>query len=157
VTLRAPDWTKCHRCSKPSKPSERVTHKGRVYCCPDCVEAEDDEVTQATLRRQVFERDRGVCHFCGEDVAALEARLESLRDSGLWSVQVLQLVRLGFPRGPVEKGATLWEAHHLHERVRGGANVLSNLVTACLACHRKQTNELATSRAASRRPLRRQR
>lgn len=168
MTLRAPDWPKCTRCFKPAHPDRRVVHEGNVYCCGDCIEARDDDVSQSTLRRQVLDRDGGRCASCGLDCLELRRVLDALRAEALagpagrpwpardvYEARLLPLIRDGFPRSLLESGKALWAADHIDERVRNGATSLSNAQTLCVACHAVKTSALASDRASLRRPMRR--
>lgn len=59
------------------------------------------EVNWKATRRKVFDRDQGVCHVCGSQVA--------------WDN---------------------YECGHIIDRVCGGSDRLSNLVTMCVLCNR---------------------
>lgn len=166
-SIRAPDWPPCHRCWKPSKPSEQVRHEGNVYCSAYCAPAEAIELAQSTLRRQVLERDGGVCSYRGcarANMLDLRRELYEMRAAALaddpsrpsrardsYEVRLHALVREGFPRSELEGTRALWDADHIEARVRGGPTSLSNARTLCRAHHLLVTAELAGERAASRR------
>ncbi len=167
MTLRAPDWPPCHRCRKPSKPSEQVRYEGNVYCCPECAPLEAQELAQGTLRAQVLERDHGVCVLCKVDCLKLRASLDELKAKALGDapdkpsrardaheVRVLSLVQHGFPRSILEEKGSLWAADHIEPRVLGGPTNIRNARTVCLACHAGLPAELARDRPALRPPLR---
>lgn len=129
-------------------------------------------VDPAKLRRQVYERDRGCCRYCGCDTEAInsawrlvraqnlhehESRLELARkhgacDAAQWS-QITRasalLLRVRFADIDARlkalgftPNAPLWHMHHIHALEEGGTNDLSNLATACTRCHRPLTREL---------------
>jgi 5-methylcytosine-specific restriction endonuclease McrA len=155
--IKPPPWPRCSRCRRPIKPDVEAPEG---YCSLSCHEAEGEEYSQAKLRELVFERDKGVCADCGLDAIALRVELdgivrEAARTHGLlnaFEARVHQLVRLGFPRGPIERGESLWQAAHVKARVENGPNDPKNCVTLCLGCHAKDTKALSKKRAASRKP-----
>lgn len=153
---------RCKRCFKPRKDPDAP----EGLCSISCLESGSEEVSQARLRALVLERDKGVCQEpgCGLDTVELRAELDEAakvagaRGPAVWSVELLKryqarvhmLVRLGWPRGPVERGETLWECAHLKARVQGGQDDPKNVTTLCLVHHREDTNRLASKRADSR-------
>lgn len=173
MTLSAPEWPRCFRCGKPSAPDFRVKHEGNWYCCDDCAPAGAIELAQSTLRRQVLERDKGICagEDCGRDCLVLREQLDALKVSALadapdkpsearnlYEVKVQALVREGFPESDLRRDRkSLWAADHIEPRVLSGPTTLINARTLCIACHAKATAQLAGDRAASRRPFRRDR
>lgn len=153
--VRTPRGERCRRCAKVIA---RDGHDG--HCSSDCAEAARVEVSQATLRRQVYLRDGGICSGCGLDAEKLRVELDGLkRDAPVvhnganrYYARVFQLVRLGFSRSDVEEGRSLWDLHHALERAAGGAHTLENSQTRCGACHSKETKRFAKSRSVKRRP-----
>ena len=111
------------------------------------------------LRLLVFQRDMGICALCRCDTILareiLEHALAHLRDMdkskayGQWRTV---LGYLGFD----SKSANWWEADHSQPLCEGGANILGNLRTLCLPCHRKETARLRRRLAKTER-LRRKR
>lgn len=173
MTLSAPDWPRCTRCTKLAHPDHRVRHEGNVYCCPDCVPLGAIELSQSTFRNEVFKRDNGKCagETCGRDCLALREQLDALRTSALadapdrpskardlYEVKIASLVREGFPESDLRRDRkSLWAADHIEARVLSGPTNLTNARTLCLACHTEATARLAGERASSRRPFGRSR
>lgn len=154
--LRPPEGPRCKRCQKPLK---AVAADG--WCSSDCRQAEVEDVSQATLRKLVLERDKGVCSVptCRLDCLELRAELDSLEKAATdldainrWQARVHQLTRLGFDKHAVESGEALWECDHVVEKARGGPSTLASCVTRCLPCHKAKTSSFASSRAAARKP-----
>jgi 5-methylcytosine-specific restriction endonuclease McrA len=102
------------------------------------------------LRRQVFDRDKGVCAGCGLDCEKLGRILRAAdmalhqygrywMDRSLWAL-FDSIIR------PIYGGngyATLWEADHIVPVAEGGGQCgLDNIRTLCLACHQKETAAL---------------
>jgi hypothetical protein len=159
---------RCNRCLQMRLAGELL--EGR---CEPCTVAAREEVSQGTLRLQVFERDGGVCVKCGQDMEALRRDLDALKPPAIagimmpnqaashryafdvYQARIHGLIRCGFDRDALESGASLWEAHHERPQVSGGASVLSGTVTVCIACHKSESKKLAKDRAKARRPLRR--
>lgn len=160
-------------CRKPCKPSESVQDgAGLTYCSTSCGTAKEDGLSQAALRDQVEERDNGQCARCPVNALVLREEIDQLKQAvedcptggpmyrrvrGCYEARVAQLVHVGFDRHAIETGASLWEAAHVEARVLGGATHLSQAVSLCLSCHKADSKKLASSRAASRRPFRRDR
>lgn len=74
-----------------------------------------------------------------------------------FEARVHQLVRLGWDEHSITSGAALFEIDHTTPTVLGGASTVANARLLCRPCHKKATKGLAKSRAASRRPFRRDR
>lgn len=118
--------------------------KGRQTWCGDqCV----DEFRTATdwnyLRRQVEQRDKGVCALCSLDTLALREEAARCR----WSESFRKEHRI--PWGRVS--SDLWDADHITPRIRGGGNELANLRTLCIWCHVGETARLRKELAQIRR------
>jgi 5-methylcytosine-specific restriction endonuclease McrA len=67
----------------------------------------------ATIRKSVFFRTSGHCHFCGDR---------------------LFFSRRGMKKGQPEKGA--WEVDHVIQKNKGGKNSTENYLPACVRCNR---------------------
>lgn len=128
--------------------AEVTEPKRQTWCSKDCVNNYLLFFGPA-LRRIVRERDHGVCQICHIDTLVLEQRIKAavwncsteqmnqIRDDvkpELW--KKLQLVKNGSRR-------TLWDVDHIKPLSLGGQHTLDNLRTLCLACHQKETNNLA--------------
>lgn len=136
--------------------SDLCNHKALVVCYPD------------NQRRAVYQRDKGVCAICGLDTKSLDkayrkAKAAILEEIGRTpSATVVRNVEKTLRRrlDPIAsrgKSGHMWEMDHIVPVVKGGAEstdyeeVMSNLRTLCIRCHRKETNllveELAWERA----------
>ena len=89
-------------------------------------------------RREVFQRDRGVCAICAFDCHSA------------YSLSCEDLVARGFRASDHASGLSLWQVDHITPTVLGGATVLDNLRTLCCPCHRRVTAKLAADRARAR-------
>jgi len=131
----------------------------RSWCSQRCV----DEYliqTPAGLREAVLKRDHGVCAQCGRDCEGLKNRLDAIVWGfyrGVLGEQALRgllwkrmLDRLGL-RTALGYLRSFWEADHIVPLCEGGTNVLDNLRTLCICCHKSETAALAKRRAARRR------
>jgi 5-methylcytosine-specific restriction endonuclease McrA len=124
----------CRWCSL-EVPPRRFT-----FCSDWCVHEWRLRTDPGYLRRQVFERDRGVCARCGLDTAAEWRRIHRLR----WARRQVALAEWGI-RG--RNRTSLWDADHVVPVVEGGGECdLANLRTLCLRCHRQVTSELLRRR-----------
>jgi 5-methylcytosine-specific restriction protein A len=108
-------------------PARRIT-----FCSAACVHEWKLRTDAGYLRRQVFERDHGVCALCGLDTEALRKTKRKLDYAA----------RRRFEK---EWGGRrqLWDADHILPVAEGGGECdLSNMRTLCLKCHRVATAEL---------------
>lgn len=102
-------------------------------------------MTRRRLRREVFERDRGVCAECGRDCLRLqcEAWDHLPGDGGGIERWAADLLAAGFdPAGP------FWEADHVEPLWAGGIDSLENVQTLCQPCHAEKTAREARVREA---------
>lgn len=101
----------------------------------------------ALIRKQVFDRDHGVCARCALDTEALKRELAALPAEQ----RVARERHLGWPKHRVD----FWDADHITPVAEGGPCELDNLRTLCLPCHREVTGHLMarlTRRALAARP-----
>ena len=137
----------CTWCGKPVPP------RYRTWCSQVCVDAFRREHDWPYIRTLVLARDHGVCASCGVDCVRLRRLCRMVRHRegwDAWRYLARHYGSLGWPETTVRD---MWEAHHIVERVRGGGNELSNLVTVCVPCHKRETARLAAERAAARRKI----
>jgi 5-methylcytosine-specific restriction enzyme A len=116
----------------------------------------------------VFERDRGICARCRCDAETATRAIQHLRRIERWDFQLTYLEnrdRTAASREAVEiilaawnvaaETRSLWDADHIVPVVEGGGGCgLDNYRTLCVACHKEETADLASRRAASRRAQR---
>lgn len=106
------------------------------------------------LRREVFQRDRGVCAECGKDTVAFEKQFEGIPGGPYLRSKALR--EMG-----IANSAALWHADHIVPVSEGGGECgIENLRTLCWRCHQTVTRELRqrNSKAEKRkRKLNRQR
>jgi 5-methylcytosine-specific restriction endonuclease McrA len=149
--IEEPKGVRCRRCFKPRTDPDAP----EGLCSISCLEASSEDLSQERLRALVLQRDSGVCAECGINCVELLGEMESLSrhwNRRVYRARVHQLVRIGFPRGPVEREESLWAADHKVEKAAGGASTLAQTQTLCLACHAKKTGDFASRRANSRKP-----
>lgn len=105
------------------------------------------------VRRQVFERDRGVCAGCGLDCEKLRRELRLLcfgnrkqpADREAWRRRRSELIEQGFD---MHHRRHHWDADHVVPVVEGGgACGLENYRTLCQVCHKAETAALARRRS----------
>ena len=119
------------------------------------------------LREQVYLRDRGVCALCGRDTDKLKHALNHLmakaqqagaaknwknhaRYADRYNLVIQRLnKKYGWPLtaehhvpGIHLRLLGYWEADHDHPRSEGGPDLLDNLRTLCVPCHREVTRDL---------------
>eukprot|EP00929_Paragymnodinium_shiwhaense_P043950 TRINITY_DN22553_c0_g1_i2.p1 TRINITY_DN22553_c0_g1~~TRINITY_DN22553_c0_g1_i2.p1 ORF type:complete len:1101 (-),score=183.88 TRINITY_DN22553_c0_g1_i2:52-3354(-) len=111
-----------------------------------------------SIRRQLFELERGVCQCCGLDCHALLQELLVTSEAARRAARLTELApRISATSAraarilakPTE--GFLWEADHiLPVWEGGGACGLENLQTLCVACHEAKTRAEATRRSAKK-------
>ena len=108
-----------------------------------------------SARAAVFDRDHGVCSICGLDTERIRRIVETIRERTQWDrySKAIELVRAWCRRAIRCTDAysndvarcwlnTLWEVDHTKPVAEGGSNDMSNLRTACLKCHPRETGKL---------------
>ena len=142
----------CRRCNA------EVPKGRRTFCSQECVHHWSMRTNPGYVRQQVYQRDKGVCALCGLDTEqwAKDRRREWVALKGGHSFEeqaARQRFRAAYPHwfGRVSH----WDADHIVPVVEGGGECdLDNYRTLCIPCHKHVTAELATRRAAARRPER---
>ena len=98
----------------------------------------------ASLREQVFGRDKGVCACCQVDT---EVKIQvAMHADDCTRAEAIRTIAEFWGFGWARK--TLWEADHRLPRHRGGGNELANMQTLCLPCHAKKTRTVDVPDAA---------
>jgi hypothetical protein len=100
-------------------------------------------ISHTKLRKQLFQKEHGICQQCGRDCEALRKRLRALGPEE----RRLERLRLGIP----EVQTWLWEGHHIIPVAEGGTDLLGNMQTLCIFCHKGITAGYASARATGRR------
>jgi hypothetical protein len=112
----------CRWCGKDVQPPKLT------FCGPACVHEYLLRSDPRYLRRQVFERDKGVCSGCGFDTVKFERELWGLSKEA----REARKVALGFPA----HRETFWDADHVQPVSEGGGLCgLDNMATLCIPCH----------------------
>jgi 5-methylcytosine-specific restriction protein A len=111
--------------------------RGRyTFCSEFCVHEWKLRTQPAYLREKVFERDRGLCAFCGTDTMTEARKIRFARGAK----RDLLLAHWGLRR---RSRKSLWDADHILPVVEGGGECdLENIRTLCLRCHREVTSDL---------------
>lgn len=81
------------------------------------------------VKMAVFRRDKGVCRSCQFDCYTALQVWKSSRRSWVGSREEWWALK---PRK--------WEMHHIKPFSEGGLTILSNLITLCSKCHRRETS-----------------
>jgi len=123
--------------------------RARTSCSRECTEIIKLLTLSGYARWAVKQRDRGVCAICGCDTEKVKRILRHAGNS--WSFRFETQASLGFGRS-----SHLWEMDHILPVVYGGGakpaksadEILNNLRTLCIPCHRQETARLARLRAA---------
>jgi 5-methylcytosine-specific restriction enzyme A len=152
----------CRQCGK------ECPSKQRKYCSRPCADLWALENWPSAQRRQVFNRDKGVCTTCGIDAHELGERVRALllrlRGIGWRSRDVDRIKRTGARLERIVQRyhgrwtfslsfwqpSSFWEMDHRIPLAEGGSSALDNLRTLCRACHRAETKALAGRLAARR-------
>ena len=131
-----------------------------LFCGEECLKAYDQGMSASSLRRALYERERGICVQCNLDCEMLvrNVRLHKSRTK-----RIEEILRLA-PAFSVHGNKSLlnrlaekpssgraWECDHkvaVYEG--GGACTIENAQTLCVICHSKKTKAQAKERAAKR-------
>ncbi len=126
---------------------EEITAPRRYsYCSDACAHEWRLRAEPDYIRQCVFERDKGICAWCGADTVALAAEVrrrkrENWRSAAEWCRK----------RGLSTHRMSFWDADHILPVSEGGGGCnLSNIRTLCEPCHKRATADLAR-RIAKRR------
>lgn len=170
---------RCRECGTTCKPPRRS------WCSQACVAAYHLRTDPGAQRAAVFARDRGVCSHCRRDCVALRGQLQPLLAFNAAATSLIGIVRdmggklpgwwrekYGDARADkieIAVGLVLeldlvkqvlcresfWDMDHVRPLWAGGSNVLTNLRTLCIPCHRDATRAGAALRASQRKNERR--
>ncbi len=154
----------CQICDKPA------VIRG-LYCSPEHAEEYKVRASEQYARLKTFERDKGICGYCGTNATLLEyarskangswQRFKQIRGTKLkWrsddeckalkqrylKIWMSMIVRLRIPNHLWRSGA-MWHSDHELPVYRGGGETgLENRVTACFTCHLEKTSAEAHGR-----------
>lgn len=125
----------CRYCGQETKPPRKT------FCSEECIHHFKIQSSGGYARKQVFERDRGVCRQCGLDTEQLKSLLLRVRlEKGEAAYRELVRRYRAKYRFGFELEKHYWEADHVKAVCLGGGSAtLDNLTTLCLPCHRKKT------------------
>ena len=149
----------CFYCNGERDEAGGMCEVGAPFCSMPCSESWALQVGAGdAIRRQLFERDRGVCKMCEVDCHQLflqlrpmntERRRELLRTCLGGRLSERRRRRLAFHC--FEGG--LWEADHTTAVADGGGEVggISGFQTLCVPCHQQKTREEHQARREARR------
>lgn len=148
----APDGY-CRLCGEPTIRPRYRWHEG-------CLAEYEPVASQASLRRAVWERDRGQCAECPDDASLLPRFSEYRFPCGAdtlaigatcpetWRARIRGEEHACGP--PIVVG---WECDHVVPVEDGGEHCLANVQTLCIPHHRRKSALEAAARAARRREL----
>ncbi|CAK9006462.1 SWI/SNF-related matrix-associated actin-dependent regulator of chromatin subfamily A-like protein 1 homolog [Durusdinium trenchii] len=134
---------------------EHVTHQASstetdLFCAGSCRARFFGKRNESSLRRQLFDLERGVCQKCGADCHDLWQTL--LASSPERRKKRLEEVAPGLKSPSKVTEGSLWQADHVVPVWRGGGLCgLENLQTLCTACHSEKTKKEAQERKEGRR------
>lgn len=146
----------CRKC-KTEVPKGRQT-----FCSEECVHEWKLRSDPMYVRRQVFQRDHGVCRLCGFDARKFDRIWAGLFSWELstnphiqrWKARIMNL----YPWAPLNLynpyHRSLWDADHIVPVIEGGGECgLENYRTLCIPCHQRVTKELHGRLKAKRKEL----
>lgn len=116
----------------------------RSYCSDSCQKEMELRFSSAYVRKQVFERDKGICALCGCNADKLEERVRRIWHKLKWERgRDNRMDRVRRLLGVLNLRETLWNADHITPVVKGGGGCgLDNYRTLCIWCHKKETAKL---------------
>jgi len=127
----------CRQCGTETAPPRRT------FCSAACVNSWKIRSQPGYAREQVFGRDKGICKDCGLDTEELKRLLYRVKmergHAAYVELTVLYETQYGYG---FYLGQHTWECDHdLAVALGGGSCNLSNLVTRCLPCHHRKTQQ----------------
>lgn len=134
----------------PGPDGETISHEASanetdLFCSGNCRARFFGKRNGTSLRRQLFDLERGVCQKCGVDCHDLwQTLLTSSPERRKKKLEELA-PEIKSPSKVTE--GSLWQADHVVPVWRGGGLCgLENLQTLCTACHKNKTKEEAKER-----------
>ena len=149
----------CRWCKGAVKPPRRS------WCSRECVREFLIRSSADSLRRAVFDRDKGVCACCGADTekirrvrdragSAYDKLTDGLFERRDWHDWPFYAMRALFESLGFNRNQTLWEADHIKEVSAGGETCLENIQTLCVPCHKAKTKKMHADRKFERTGIR---
>ena len=136
----------CRYCAHEVKPPKRT------FCSALCVHEWKIRTQPQYARKELFQRDKGVCRQCRVDTNRLRLDLLALRRTSLvkWRLKREKLKQQGIPM----HRRWLFDVDHVVPvQHGGGCSGLDNLQTLCIPCHLKKTKKQLKQGAKERRRL----
>lgn len=108
----------------------------RTFCSSECEHQYKFVTYPAYAKKIIVERDKGKCQNCGLDCVELRKVLNSLPPD----LRKMEAARFGISLKRLNGGGDLYDLDHKIQRKNGGLFLgEENLVTLCIACHKKKT------------------
>jgi hypothetical protein len=137
----------CRWCGKETKPPRQG------FCSDSCAHEWTVRHNANYARRQVWNRDQGVCAMCGTNTVRQAKQLRRefrLKPSGKPPArkakgfrQRLERLHIPMARWLRSGDQGCWDVDHIRPVIEGGGSCgLRNLRTLCLRCHYRQTQKL---------------
>ena len=122
------------------------------FCSERCAARYASAEKRASARRQLFERELGICQLCHFDAHAFYKRIAALPSehermqalmASPYSTASERLKRML----TAPKEGDFWEADHIVPVAEGGGETcLDNFQTLCVPCHQKKTRQQAADK-----------
>ena len=136
---------------------EHEARRNSPFCSEKCAASYGAAASQAYGRRQIYDRDHGVCATCGFDAHELFRVISALPTSAE-RMQVLMQTHYSTSSDRVArmlrcpKEGDFWEADHILPVEEGGGECdLLNLQTLCVPCHAAKTRKQQVESKARKR------
>lgn len=128
-----------------------------TFCGAPCVHEHRIRTNSTYARREVLERDHGICRECGVDtlelydllrVTWMTGRRRPGQDAAVNDAIDVLLREHRLTRADFFGRRSLWDCDHVHPWAEGGHDLgMDNLQTLCIPCHRSKTAQQAQRRA----------
>jgi len=131
----------CVECSEPI-PLHLRQHDVK-FCSYECSRKHSVKLNSSSIRRQLFEIEKGVCRICGYNAHGLWERIKIFSPPERYQMLLGSRFKISKKRLESPKEGDFWQADHIKPvSLGGGCASLHNIRTLCDPCHQRETQRL---------------